>query len=428
VEALGTTNFSVSKNPRYNSCSDRGVKKKKRACGNWLETFLEWTMPLSEAPESLLTWTGLFCISAVLKRKVKFSEEYTPYNVYANAYIMFVGPPGVVRKSTSSGYAHKLLAGLNEVVTAKNIDPAYIYFGPTSGSHVKIIEKMSETQDGAMTIIAGEFGNLVSTSPEETYDLLGRLFDSDEGTKRYEHSTRSHGDEVILNASLNLIGCTTPDWMLQNTGYMVGGGFAARTVFVFEDKARQHALFYRKKRIKTGITVEKQNKMQEALIKDLQRIGQLKGEFIPENEELEDRMEAWYQEYKEAPAEKGVETFKQRKHVHTLRTAMVLSLCESDELVITGSQFDQAIKLIDGVESKLSRGLSSMGRNPYSALLHDIFEYVQREGNPPEGKTVAYFIPDAPIAEIHNTLQVLKDSRQIERVDVDPPYLRVVKK
>jgi len=248
--------------------------KKKRACENWLKSFLDWTMPLSEAPESLLTWTGLFCISAVLKRKVKFSEEYTPYNVYANAYVMFVGPPGVVRKSTSSGYAQKLLTGLNEILPTKEVDPAFIYFGPTSGSHAKIIEKMSETLDGSMTIIAGEFGNLVSTSPEETYDYLGRMFDSDEGAARYEHATRSHGSEVILNASMNLIGCTTPDWMLQNTGYMIGGGFAARTVYIFEDKARQHALFYRKKRIKTGITVEKQNKMQEALIKDLNRIGQ----------------------------------------------------------------------------------------------------------------------------------------------------------
>ena len=404
------------------------MKKKKRVCENWLKTFLEWTMPLSEAPESLLTWTGLFCISAVLKRKVKFSEEYAPYDVFANAYIMFVGPPGVVRKSTSSGYAHKILKGLNDSLPTKDVNPAFTYFGPTSGSAAKIIEKMSETQDGAMTIIAGEFGNLVRTSPEDTYDLLGHLFDSDESAKRHEHSTRSHGDEVILNASLNLIGCTTPDWMLQNTGYMVGGGFAARTVFIFEDKARQHALFYRKKRIKTGLTIEKQKKMQEALIKDLHKIGQLEGEFVPENEKLEDKMEAWYQEYKGNPAEKGAETFKQRKHVHTLRTAMALSLCESDELIITDNNFNQARKLIDYVESKLSRGLSSMGRNPYSSSMYEILEYIEKNDPAKEGELIAYFYNDIPIPEIHNILEVLKVTKQIERVDVDPPYYRMVKR
>lgn len=403
--------------------------KKKRECENWLKTFLDWTMPLSEAPESLLIWTGLFCISAVLKRKVKFSEEYVPYNVFANAYIIFVGPAGVVRKSTSSGYAYKLLAGLNDSLPTKEVDPAFIYFGPTSGSAAKVVEKMSESLDGSMTIIAGEFGNLVSTSPDEMYDFLGRMFDSDAGAERYEHATRSHGSEVILGGSVNLIGCTTPAWMLQNTGYMSGGGFASRVVFIFEDKERQAALFYRKKRIETGITVKKQNEMQEALIKDLRRIGQLKGEFVPENEKLEDKMEAWYQEYKPEPVEKGVETFKQRKHVHTLRTAMVLSLCESDELVVTNAHFDEAIKLIDKVESKLGRGLSALGRNPYSSSYHEILEYIEKNAPVAEGIVLAYFFNDIPIEEQHKIFEVLKISGQIESVIVPgkPTMLRMKK-
>lgn len=403
--------------------------KKKRECENWLKTFLDWTMPLSEAPESLLTWTGLFCISAVLKRKVKFSEEYVPYNIFPNTYVIFVGLPGVVRKSTSSGYAYKLLAGMNDILSTKEADPAFIYFGPTSGSAAKVIEKMSESIDGSMTIIAGEFGNLVSTSPEEMYDYLGRMFDSDAGADRYEHATRSHGSEVILGGSVNLIGCTTPDWMLQNTGYMIGGGFAARTVFVFEDKTRQDALFYRKKRIKTGITVEKQAEMQKALIKDLARIGQLKGEFIPENEKLEDRMEAWYQEYKSVPVEKGVETFKQRKHVHTLRTAMTLSLCESDELVVTNEHFDEAIKLIDKVESKLGRGLSALGRNPYSGGYYEILEYIEKHSPVEEGKVLAYFFRDIDPPEQHKIFEVLRVSGQIEEVLVpDRPTMLRMKK
>ena len=385
-------------------------------------------MPLSEAPESLLTWTGLFCISAVMKRKLKFSEEYVPYNVYANAYIIFVGPAGVVRKSTSSGYAYKLLAGLNESLPTKESDSAFIYFGPTSGSAAKVIEKMSESLDGSMTIIAGEFGNLVSTSPEEMYDYLGRMFDSDAGAERYEHATRSHGSEVILGGSMNLIGCTTPSWLMQNSGYMITGGFASRVVYIFEDKARQHALFYRKKRIKTGITVEKQNEMQEALIRDLSRIGQLKGEFVPEDEKLEDKMEAWYQAYKPEPVEKGVETFKQRKHVHTLRTAMVLSLCESDELVVTNEHFDEAIKLIDKVEGKLSRGLSALGSNPHSGDYYDILDYIESHTPIAEGKVLAYFFHDIDPIEQHKIFEVLKVSGQIERVDGNPPLLRMKKK
>jgi DNA polymerase III delta prime subunit len=400
--------------------------RKKRECENWLKTFLDWTMPVSEAPTSLLTWTGLFCISAVLKNKVRISKEYTKkYDVMPHTYIIFVGPPGVVRKSTSAGYAQELIVGMNEGLLA--VDSAYVHLGPTSGSHVAIIDKMSNNPggDGSMTIISGEFGNIVSTMPEETYDLFAKLFDTDASALRLEHSTRAHKDEVVLEPNLNLLGCTTPDWIMQNTGYMLGGGFAARTVFVFEYKARQRRLFYKK----IGPSNNELDKMKKGLIKDLAHIGQLTGGAEPENEELADRMEAWYQGYVDTPAEKGAETFQARKHIHTLRTAIVLSVCERDDLIITGDHFDQAIKLIDDVESKLSRGLSSMGRNPYSSSMYVILEHIEKNGPVEEGKVLAYFFNDIPIDEQYKIFEVLKVSGQIERVDVvnQPPLLRMKK-
>ena len=119
-----------------------------------------------------------------------------------HTYIIFVGPPGVVRKSTSAGYAQELISEMNELILGVN--PAYVNFGPTSGSHVAIIDKMSNTTDGSMTIISGEFGNIVSTMPEETYDLFAKLFDTDASALRLEHSTRAHKDEVVLSPNLNL--------------------------------------------------------------------------------------------------------------------------------------------------------------------------------------------------------------------------------
>jgi len=397
--------------------------KKKRECENWLKTFLDWTMPVSEAPESLLNWTGLFCISAVLKRKVEFSKEYLKtWRVLPQTYTIFVGPPGVVRKSTCAGYAQELFVAMNDDIL--ETDPAYINLGPTSGSPQKMFDRLANTHDSSMVLVAGEFGNIVSTMPEETYDFFARLYDTDSASLRLEHSTRAHGDEVILNPSVCLLGCTTPGWIMNNSGYMQEGGFAARTVFVFEDKARQRHLFYKN----IGPSVEVRDKIRKKLIKDLRRIGQLKGEFEPETEELAKKMDDWYLDYVDTPAERGAETFQARKHVHTLRTAMVLSVCERDDLIITNSHFDQAVKLINDVESKLSRGLSAMGRNPYSMLLHSIVEYIEREGKPSEGQTVAYFLPDAPSAEIYSTLQVLKDSQQIEGIGDNPRCLRIKKK
>ena len=359
-----------------------------------------------------------------MKRKVRFSKDYLKkYDIFPTTYVMFVGPPGVARKSTSAGYAEELIMAMNEKVGSIN-DLAYVNLGPTSGSHTKMIEKMSGTVEGSMTVIAGEFGNIVSISPEDTYDFFTKMFDN---APRYMHSTRGHGDEVVLDPSFNILGCTTPDWIAENTGYMLGGGFAARTIFIFENKARQRRLFY-----KDRINIESLDKMKDALVKDLIRIGNIKGEAAPENDALAERMEKWYQGYIDQPAEKGTETFQARKHVHTLRTAMLLSASERDDLVIEERHFDQALKLIDEVERKLSRGLSVLGRNPYSGAYYKVLDYVEDKGGKSgvlKGKLMAHFFSDIPPVEMSQVIEVLQAAGEIEFIhDRGDVYLRKRKK
>lgn len=383
-----------------------------RRCKNWIQTFIEWTYPVSEAPDSLLIWSGLFCLSAVLKRKVEFSKEYLKkYEVFPTMYVMFVGPPGVVRKSTTAGYAEKLIIEMNESIGPT--DPAYVYLGPTSGSHSKIIEKMANSIDGTMSIIAGEFGVLVSVSPEGTYDFFAKMFDND---PRYMHSTRMYGDEIVTNPSLNLLGCTTPDWIAENTGYMMGGGFAARTVFIFEYKARKRSLFYKD----VSVSLEELDLMKDDLIHDLKIIGRMTGEFTPESKALQDKMEEWYQEYGEIAPAKNTETFVARKHIHAMRTAMLLSAADSNSLIITDEHWTQSLLLINDVESKLSRGLSAVGRNPYSADLYQILDYIKRHGIVEKGKVLAAFWQNfsSPGQDFASVLEVLKATGEIEEVDI----------
>ena len=381
----------------------------KRQCENWLKGFLNWTLPVSEAPESLLIWTGLFCLSAVLKKKVRFSKEYLKkYDIYPTTYIIFVGPPGVVRKSTSAGYGQEIIVATNKGLPVTSA--AYVNLGPTSGSHVAIIDKMSEAPDGSITIISGEFGNIVSTTPDETYDFLAKMFDSDATADRYLHSTRGHGDTAVLHPSLNILGCTTPEWMSENTGYMLGGGFAARTIFIFENKARARHLFYKG----VGPTVAQLNNMQEKLVTDLKYIGRtIKGEAKPENDKLAERMEKWYLGYVDKQSEKGTETFQARKHVHTLRTAMLLSVSERDDLIITEGHFDAALVLIDEVERRLARGLSSVGRNPYSGFLYEVLDYIEVNEPIARNKVMSRFWADLQMEELDKIVSILKLSGEI---------------
>jgi hypothetical protein len=384
-----------------------------RACKNWLDTFVDLHKETSPAPTSFLEWSGLFCISSVVKRKVEFSREHLKtFRVYPNIYAIFVAPPGVAHKSTTAGLGMEVIS---EMLNGMPItDPSYVNIGQSSGSHIGIVESLKDSLDGSVSIVAGEFGTLASYTPVETYDFLSHMFDSDKIAERFVHKTRRKGAETIVKPSVNILGCTTPAWLTENAGYVMGGGFAARVVFVFESKSRYRRLFSKG----IGPSVKEQNEIRKNLAEDLKKIGKLKGEVKPETDELSKEIDEWYSVYENFRGEKGTETFQARKHVHVLRNAMLLSLCERDDLIITKDHYLKARQQIESVEGKLGRGLAVLGKNPLASLYYSVLDFITDNGPVERGKIMARFWQDLQgggqaLGEI---LEILKVSGEIEMV------------
>src|SRR5258705_13902685 len=87
----------------------------ERKLKNWMESYLLWTLQ-SEAPESFLRFSGYFALSSALRRHVRVGEEYLGgWSCFPNMYICYVGPAGVVKKSTSIGKAEELLENLGQL-------------------------------------------------------------------------------------------------------------------------------------------------------------------------------------------------------------------------------------------------------------------------------------------------------------------------
>ena len=81
-----------------------------RECENWLQTFQQWTMPRSEAPESFIFWTGLYTLAATVRRHIKVPKGLLgSWDAVPNLYILFIAPPGRARKSTTINYTESLL-------------------------------------------------------------------------------------------------------------------------------------------------------------------------------------------------------------------------------------------------------------------------------------------------------------------------------
>lgn len=368
-----------------------------RLLDNWLYAFRDWTVPRSEAPESLIIWSGLFALSSVAKRKISWPKSLMgSYEILPHLYVIFVGPPGVVRKSTTSAYAEELL---NEI--------DHINIASTASSTSKLIETMSETLDGSLVIISSEFGSFVSVSQEEMYDLLTDIYD---GKAKYEYATRMHGVELVANPCVNLLGATTPSWVSeQMPAYVIGGGFASRTLFIYEDSVRQRTLYY-------SLDWPDFERLKERLVNDLRHIAGLTGQFKHDSEETREWVERWYQESADEDIHEKLEGYRNRRHVHLHKVAGLLSMAERDDLVVTRTHFEAALRILGGIEKKLPRIFSSVGKNPYSADIEVVRDYIWERGQVEFDRLMARFYHNLSRDALLETLSALQAMGDVIRV------------
>ena len=323
-------------------------------------------MPRSETPTSMLKWAGVFTLATIMKRKVWWPESLLGgYTLFPSFYIVLVGEPAVVRKSTTVGFSEKLLKAFN----IDSGDP--ITFSGDVTSHSKLLAAMAESPDGSIAIVASEFSSLIQTTPEAMYETLTDIFDNKD---KHDWSTWAHGDKSIIEPVINLIAASTPAWIAaQPPEYFVGGGFASRVLFLYEEEPRQKEIFY------DHLDQEKLKILAKGLSDDLKVIAEVKGAFGFDDNDTKEYIRSWYKSAKpqiDDPRQKG---YFGRKHAHVLKLSILLSLSERDDRKVTKEHFDEAIKMLDYIEIKLSKAFSSLGANPFAVIMGEILEYIKEK-------------------------------------------------
>ena len=217
---------------------------------NWLHDYVAELTPRGEAPERFHYWTGAVAIAGALRRRVYI--EMNTFRWYANMYVILVGPPGVVKKSTTINIGTALLRKVPNV-----------HFGADSATWQKMVEDLEAAEDMfaegdpstidlmnenhtcscAMTLSLSEWGNLINPDDPEMINLLTELWDCRVDVP-FRKATKTQGDNVLMNPFLNMIAATTPKWMQDNfRGKFGGWGFSSRCIFLHCLKAERHIAY-----------------------------------------------------------------------------------------------------------------------------------------------------------------------------------------
>jgi hypothetical protein len=358
---------------------------------NWLQAYSEYTAD-SEASPVFHLWGGLGALSAVTGRQVYM--DMGKYSYLTNLYTVLVGPPGS-KKTTA-------------MMTARNLVRAVpgIHLGANVGTPEAILKKMAKIDDPlhqSLTTYALELGTFLGDGPAQRH-MLDFLCDIYDGNPDFEKDTIGRGAESITLPWFAFQACTTPEW-LQNslTSHSVEGGFVSRTLWIYCDDRRLENPWPEPS--------ARLSRLRELLIHDLTHISALQGSFSA-SQEAKDFYRRWYVDPIRFPSsvEARLGGYYDRKSLHVMKLAMLLSISENDTLCLEVRDFEAALALLADIEPDMHRAFVGVGRNEHSTDTERVLGQIRTGGanGTPYGKLLAANWHALNKAQLDNILEALR--------------------
>lgn len=322
----------------------------QRRLSNWIDSYLHFTRH-DESPEQYHRWTAYTIIAAAVNRNIWMSTRGY-YKLFPNLYVLFIGPSGV-GKSSSSGIGVEIL---RETTLKVNIykdfitPPALMEFMSRSSisTEYQFGGKTIMTKKTPLLLYASELGNLLSirSGIRELTLLLTELFNK-QGD--HEDTTNKRGTIKIKKPSVTFFACCFPEWIEEElVSISLRSGFLGR-MLVVTGSAKRH----RSPNIK--LTPE-DLELRKDLIHDLEIIGALYGEFkwSPEAEAM---WNTWYNDQPMDMSTDGMEIagFGSRREQFAQRLAILTAVGRGNDPIIEASDLKTGIAMVSYCERNIRK-------------------------------------------------------------------------
>jgi hypothetical protein len=381
--------------------------RKARQLPNWLHSF-EQVYQNTEPPEKYVFWVGVGVLGGALQRNAWFDE--VTFRLFPNHYIVLVGPPAV-KKTTAIYYGVDRLKKLEGSVDGINI-------GPSSVTWQNAVDLMEEIQtpsaeETARTGVAlrdscpiifpaGELGTLIDFELRDAIDFFTNAWDSPD---TFLKSTRIMGKQNINGPCPTIIAGTTPQWVKDNVkGSTRGGGFISRCIMPYASRPRR-TIAYPSEHIKHD-----HDAMLSSLEHDLAIVSTLRGRFKMEKD-ARDYGREWHTTTQEASFQKYIfddsDNWANRRYAHVHKLAMVLSVAERDDLIITKHHMETAVHYVNKVHEDFNSVFALMDQRPETKPMREIVAFMQEKKHVSMTDLVNHFMRKYTKKEITDVLELL---------------------
>ena len=382
---------------------------------DWLKGFTDFAS-VGEAPIKFYFWTGVSTVAGALRRRVWFDMghfRWTP-----NFYIILVAPPGVVSKTTTIDIGRRLLVKIPGV----NLGPDALTWQSLVQTLGKITEIVllsdgSKFEMSAITIFSGELGTMLDPKDRPMVDALVALWDARD---RFEKTSKTRGDDILVNPWLNIIACTTPSWIAEHMPeYMAGGGLMSRCIFLYSDQKDKFVAYPQL------VLPPTFHDTREKLLLDLNEIASLKGPFHMTNEAFH-WGEAWYREHwagQGSSSDPQYAGYRARKQTHLHKLAMVMSAAKRSTLEITVEDLVISEAMLLALEKDSMRVFSNVGLTQDSRGQNELLEVLRKFGDASKRKVFAHLIKHLTWAQFERAVESCIKAGEIQQIKVGDDYL-----
>lgn len=323
----------------------------KRQLTNWLKG-LQAYVEDTESPRSFWLWSGIFCITAALQRKVWIPYGMNP--IFPNLYVMIVAPPAICRKSVPTNFAYKVLSDIDIDIFADSASRRSL------SKHMDALGKVNffyyknrPVSHCSTTIISGEMSSFLSVDPKGVLEFLTDAYDAKD---KWKHSTSGQGEDTLYGVCPNCWFATTPRWMADNLPEgAIGGGWTSRVLIV--SGSSKYKL--------VPIPPQPDEALYRKLKLDLKHISELIGEFRW-GKDSQEYFKEWYDNLPNLirkTKDDRLHSFIGRMHIMALKAAMALHIAYDDRLVVSLEDMGRAIDLVTNVLDTAGDALAGHGRS-----------------------------------------------------------------
>jgi len=338
----------------------------KRHLQNWLRAYLEFTRE-TESPDAYHFWVGASIISAATRRQIVLDMHQ--FSLYPNLYIILVGPSGA-RKSAATSIGMRIVDEMGFKKFADKITGAAL-IKDLSEATIKFVEGNTVQLCSPMMIYSSELGVFLGTDAYSS-GVIADLTDLYDCPSKWEKKTIVREGEVIIAPYVNFLAATTPQTLKDVLPVeAVGQGFTSRIMFVWAGS--------RRKRVPIPPWGSEYEMIKNSLLKDLEQISKLRGSFQFSKEGL-----AYYTQFymshpepEEEFEDEKLRGYASRKDTHMLKLAMILSLADKDELVLTVEDLQRSLDAIKWMESGLPHVFAGHGSSNSSQDVVRIWKQVE---------------------------------------------------